>query len=105
MRTPAGKECQHYYEDFHRGASRQECRLIRRTPDSLPWRLGLCSTCPMPGIQRANSCPNLVLEARVVRRMLGLVQQVEVSGWCKEHFLDVPQPAVGCGHCHEPREP
>ena len=103
MRTPAGKECKFYYEDFHRGANRQECRLIQRTPDTLPWRPNLCATCPVPDILRANGCPNLILEARVVRRMLGLSQRVEASGWCKEHFLDVPVPAVGCGHCHEPR--
>jgi hypothetical protein len=101
VRTPAGVECKHYYEDFHRGANRQECRLIARTPGALPWRPELCSACPVPGILVANACPNLILEARVVRRMLGLAQRVEVSGWCKEHFLDVPDPAVGCGHCHD----
>jgi hypothetical protein len=57
----------------------------------------------VPDILRANNCPNMVLDARVTRRLLGLAQRVEVSGWCKEHFLDVPHPAVGCGHCHEHR--
>src|SRR5688572_8219728 len=27
MRTPAGKECDFYYEDFHRGRELQECRI------------------------------------------------------------------------------
>ena len=101
MLTPAGKECRHYYADFHRGANVQRCRLIERNRDTLPWRPELCATCPVPDILRANACPNLILDARVVKRFLGLSQQVQVSGWCKEYFLEVKQPAVGCGHCHE----
>jgi len=101
MRTPAGKECRYYYADFHRGANVQSCRLIERNRDSLPWRPELCATCPMPDILRANACPNLVLDARVVKRFLGLSQRVEVTGWCKEYFLEVKHPEVGCGHCHE----
>jgi hypothetical protein len=104
MRTPDGRECKYYYGDFHRGANTQECRLIARNQESLPWFPGLCQTCPVPDIQRANACPNLVLDARVVKRFLGLSQRVEVSGWCSEHFLDIKQPAVGCGHCQEHHE-
>jgi hypothetical protein len=37
----------------------------------------------------------------VVKRLLGLAKGVEVGGWCKEYFLEVEHPAVGCGHCHE----
>ncbi len=101
MRTPAGKECRYYYEDFHRGANTQVCRLIERSRDSLPWTPDICARCPIPDILRANACPNLVLEARVVKRFLGLGRRVEVSAWCSEHFVDVPEPAIGCGHCHE----
>jgi hypothetical protein len=104
MRTPAGKECHYYYEDFHRGRSTQECRLVARNPESFPWTPGLCQTCPVPDILLANACPNLVLDAKVSRRLLGLVQRVEVTGWCKEYFLDVERPATGCGHCHEHRD-
>jgi len=106
VRTPAGRECRYYYEDYHRGRALQECRLVKRNPESAPWRPGLCQTCPVPDILAANACPNLILEARVTRRWLGLVQRVQVSGWCKAYFLDVEHPAVGCGHCHEqPKEP
>jgi hypothetical protein len=105
VRTPGGRECKHYYEDFHRGANRQECRLVRHGPESPAWRPELCSTCPVPDILRVNSCPNMILEARVARRLLGFVQRVEVTAWCKEHFMDVPHPAVGCGHCHEQDRP
>lgn len=104
MRTPAGKECRYYYEDFHRGRSTQTCRLIERSRESAPWTPGLCQTCPVPDILQANTCPNLVLDGVVKKRFLGLSQGVEVSGWCKEYFLEVDHPAVGCGHCHEFRE-
>ena len=101
MITPAGKECRYYYEDFYRGRSTQTCRLIERNRESPPWTPGLCQTCPVPDIQRANACPYLILDAHVSKRLLGLVQRVEVSGWCREHFLVVDNPVVGCGHCHE----
>ena len=101
MRTPAGKECKYYYEDFNRGRDTQTCRLIERNRESPPWTPGLCQTCPVPDILRANACPNLVLDGQVVKRLLGLVQRVEVSGWCSETFLEVDRPEIGCGHCHE----
>ena len=101
MITPAGKECRYYYEDFNRGRNTQTCRLIERNRESPPWTPGLCQTCPVPGILQANACPHLILDAHVGRRLFGLVQKVEVSGWCREHFLEVENPAVGCGHCHE----
>jgi len=55
----------------------------------------------VPDILLANACPNLVLDARVGKRLLGLVHKVEVTGWCSEYFLEVDRPAIGCGHCHE----
>ena len=100
MRTPAGKECKFYYEDYYRGSETEECRLIARSRESLPWNSGLCGSCPVPDILRANACPNMVLDARVVKRFFGLSQAVE-SAWCSEYFEDVKQPHVGCGHCHE----
>jgi len=101
MRTPAGKECHYYYADFYRRRDVQACRLIERNRESLPWTPGLCQTCPVPDMLLANACPNLVLDARVSKRLLGLVQRVAVTGWCSAYFLDVERPAVGCGHCHE----
>ena len=100
MRTPSGTECPYYYEDYYRGRSIQECRLIARNPRSEGWESRLCAHCPVPSILRANACPNLVLEARVVRRLLGLVRRVEVYAVCTEHQVEVENPYVGCGHCH-----
>ncbi|MDY6877081.1 MAG: hypothetical protein SWK90_12890 [Chloroflexota bacterium] len=100
MRTPTGTECPYYYEDFYRGHSTQECRLIGRNPHSEPWKPKLCARCPVPGILRANACPHMVLEARVVRRWLGFVRRVEVYAICTEHQVEVDDPYVGCGHCH-----
>ncbi|MEA3342387.1 MAG: hypothetical protein U9R15_20670 [Chloroflexota bacterium] len=54
----------------------------------------------MPDILRANSCPNMVLEAHVVRRWFGLVHRVEVYAVCTEYQVEVDDPHVGCGHCH-----
>ena len=102
MRTPAGTECTYYYEDFHRGRSQQECRLIARNPASEPWRSSLCRTCPVPAILRANACPNMVLEARVGRRW-GLRRQVKVRAYCLLAMEEVADPMVGCGRCHEGR--
>jgi hypothetical protein len=42
----------------------------------------------------------MVLEARVVRRWLGLSRRVEIYAVCTEHQLEVENPYVGCGHCH-----
>jgi len=54
---------------------------------------------------RQNACPNLVLDAVVKKGFLGFGHKVQVNGWCSEYFLDVANPAVGCGHCHEFRGP
>ena len=103
MITPAGAECRYYYEDYFRGRERQECRLITQNPKSEPWQPKLCSDCPVPGVLRANACPNLVLEGCVDRRFLGLMRRVAVTAVCSKYLVDVPEPHVGCGHCHEER--
>jgi hypothetical protein len=100
MRTPAGVECKHYYEDFYRGREVQECRLLAHNPQSEPWQPRLCKTCPVPSILRANACPNMVLEAWVGRRWL-LIRQVQIRAYCTFSKQQVADPFVGCGHCHE----
>jgi hypothetical protein len=102
MRTPAGTECRYYSEDFNRGRATQECRLIQANPDSAPWRPGLCKTCPVPDILRANACPHMQLEAWVGRRWL-VLRQVRVRAFCTRTNQVVADPMVGCGHCHEER--
>jgi hypothetical protein len=102
MRTPAGTECPYYFEDFHRGRDRQECRLIDRTPNGGNWTPELCDKCPVPRIAMANACPNLVLEARAKSGFLGLVgRRVETGASCVHIGEVVEVPEIGCGHCHE----
>lgn len=103
MITPAGVECRYYYADYFRGRERQECRLLAQNPESEPWQPKLCTGCPVPGILRANACPNLVLEGRVERRLLGLSRSVVVSAVCSKRLESGFDPHVGCGHCHEER--
>jgi hypothetical protein len=101
MITPAGKECRYYYADYYRGRETQECRLIGRNPHSEGWTPALCKNCPVPGILLANACPNLVLEGKVVKGLLGLRRKVRVTAVCSKHLVEVEKPHVGCGHCHE----
>ena len=101
MRTPAGTECRYFYGNYFRGRSTEECRLLMESGQR--WSRDLCKTCPMPGILRANACPHLVLAGRVERRLLGTKRQVVAAAVCSKYLVDVPQPHVGCGHCHEER--
>ncbi len=100
MRTPAGTECPYYFEDFHRGREKQECRLIDRTPGGGTWDPSLCKGCPVPGIVRANACEHMVLEALVDSGLLGFGKRVEVSAMCTRSLQEVEEPHVGCGQCH-----
>jgi hypothetical protein len=45
----------------------------------------------------------MVLEGQVKKGFLGLSRKVAVSAVCSEHLIAVPEPHVGCGHCHEGR--
>ena len=101
MRTPAGKECKYYYYDYFRGREKQECRLIARNPEGGSWKPSLCGGCPVPDILRQNACPNLTLEAKVEKTLLGLRERVRVYAVCSQYLTEVDSPAVGCGHCHE----
>jgi len=98
MRTPAGKECAHYYQDFHRGRAIQECRLLERGQGSRAWEPRVCSICPVPDILRANRCPYMRLRARLVRRWMR--RRVELEAYCTRQQVQVKNPYVGCGHCH-----
>ena len=99
MQTPAGKECRFYYQNFHRGRSDQECRLIQANPRSDEWRPRDCFNCPVPDILRANSSPDLVLEGTIAKGFLGLNRHVDVKAFCIRHLIDVEKPAVGCPKC------
>jgi hypothetical protein len=100
MLTPAGKECKFYFEDYFRGREKQECRLLERNPNGGKWKPSLCQTCPVPDILRQNACPNIVLEGRVHKSLLGLREQVKVYAVCTHKMTEVADPAIGCGECH-----
>jgi hypothetical protein len=97
MRTPFQQECGYYYEDFARGRSTQECRLLG--PRS-GWETALCKTCPVPAIQLANACPEMVLQGRIDPGFLGLRHRVEVSTYCRRTHRSGFDPHIGCGECH-----
>lgn len=103
MRTPAGRECRHYYEDFNRGRSVQECRLIKQNPKSLPWKPSDCSTCPVPDILNANASPDLELTLTKEPRLLGLGRKLIVTAHCTRHNIPVEDPFVGCPQCNAER--
>jgi hypothetical protein len=99
MRTPYGKECRFFYADYFRGHETQACRLIERNPNSDPWTVSLCQTCPVPDILMANQNPNLRLRAHVAKGLLGLTKRVEVEAICIKHGVELKNPKLGCDQC------
>jgi hypothetical protein len=57
----------------------------------------------VPAIVRDNACPNMALEAGVVKGFLGLTRRVEVYAVCTLTLNVVQEPRVGCGQCHQHR--
>jgi hypothetical protein len=96
MITPAGKECPHYYEDFNRGRSSQECRLVKDNLDSMRWRPRDCARCSVPEIVRANASPHMKLSLTIRGALLGFVRQMKVEAWCMKHEIPIENPYVGC---------
>lgn len=95
MQTPAGKECRHYYEDFHRGRNVQECRLVKANPDSDPWHPGDCSKCPVPDILWANADPDMQLAVTIRSGFLGFFRRVEVVATSLTDGSVIEDPYVG----------
>lgn len=100
MRTPAGFECKYFYGNYFRGRKDEECRLIGPAAPPNQWTPDLCKTCPVPGIIRANACPEMELHGAVERTFLGLRKRVKVTAYCNRSKLSVKEPHVGCGQCH-----
>lgn len=99
MKTPAGKECIHFYGDYYRGRNTEECRLLK--VNGQQWTRDLCFTCPVPEILRANSCEHMKLKAVVARPLTAIFQRrVQVSAFCEKVGREVAEPQVGCGECH-----
>jgi hypothetical protein len=104
MKTPYGKECRFFYADYYRGRETEECRLLERNPESEPWFVALCQTCPVPDILAVNQNPNLRLRATVARGFLGLTKKVQVEALCVKHGVEVKDPKVGCEQCRKASE-
>jgi len=105
MRTPDGRDCPYYYADIQRWHEGEErCQLLENAPDAARWTSKLCKSCPVPEIKRANTCPNMVLHAKIkgsgVRFWKG--PQMVITATCKQTQGPVENPYVGCGHCHKP---
>ncbi|MCX6059461.1 MAG: hypothetical protein NTW69_15075 [Chloroflexi bacterium] len=100
MKTPAGRECPHFFGDYYRGRNVEECRLLQL--HSQTWSPDLCKTCPVPDIARANSCQNMQLKVMVARPFTAIFQRrVQVTAFCDKSKRDVAEPQIGCGECHE----
>jgi len=103
MKTPAGKDCPQYYEDFHRGRNMQECRLVERNPNSAGWQPGDCARCPVPDILRANASDSMRLTLTIKPGFLGLGRHNEVVAYCERHHIPIDDPFVGCPQCNRDR--
>ncbi|MBA3874051.1 MAG: hypothetical protein ABI970_00795 [Chloroflexota bacterium] len=103
MRTPAGKECPHYHEDFHRGRNIQECRLANQNPESIRWKPTDCKMCQVPEILNANASQYLELKLTIKPKLLGLGRQIEIKASCVKHRIDIEDPYVGCPKCNAER--
>lgn len=103
MRTPAGKDCKHYYQDFHRGKHVQECRLAQENPASLQWKPSDCSRCMVPDILNANASQYLSLKLTIKPKLLGLGRQLEISASCLKHQIAIEDAHVGCTKCNGER--
>ncbi|MBN1681345.1 MAG: hypothetical protein JW966_13775 [Anaerolineae bacterium] len=95
MLTPAGKECPHYYEDFNRGRTVQECRLAKANPDSMRWRPQDCARCPVPDILRANASPDMQLTLTIRPVLLGFMRRITVKAWSQKYDEPIENPYVG----------
>ena len=99
MKTPAGKECIHFYGDYYRGRNVEECRLLKAQGQQ--WNRDLCFTCPVPELVLANSCEHMKLRAVVARPLTAIFQRrVQISAFCEEAGREVAEPQIGCGECH-----
>ncbi|MBN1488182.1 MAG: hypothetical protein JW981_11120 [Anaerolineae bacterium] len=103
MQIPDGRECPYYVIDYHRRATPKEiCHLLEGQPDAMHWTSELCATCPVPDIQRANGCSNMVLTAHIGKRPWRFWERerILVKATCTYTEETVKNPYVGCGHCH-----
>ena len=100
MRTPAGRECLHYYADFNRHTRDvEECRLAKRNPESEAWHPKDCVKCPVPDILLANASRDMELILTIKASFLGLIRNVNIEAICLKNGEKV-DPYVGCPDDH-----
>ncbi len=100
MKTPAGRECPHYYADYSRHTRDvEECRLAKRNPDSEVWHPKDCQKCPVPDILLANASPDTQLKLTIKSSFFGLVRRAEVEAICLKNG-ELVDPYVGCPDEH-----
>ena len=97
MATNKPVNCRYYYADFFRGRDHEECRLLKRNPESRPWRRALCDSCPVPDILISTNCKEIALEATVVKKW-GFMERVEVYAVCAKHYVELDNPRY-CPEC------
>lgn len=95
MKTPDGRECKHYYEDYNRGRDIKECRLAKENPDSAAWNPTDCSRCPVPDILRANADPDMELTLTIKKGFMGFGRRVNVVARSKRDGSVIEDPYVG----------
>ena len=99
MKTPAGKECPHFYGDYFRGRNVEECRLLKAADQE--WSRELCASCPVPEISMANACEFMKLKPNVGRPLsAAFMRRVQVQAYCEKAEKNVREPQIGCGECH-----
>jgi hypothetical protein len=99
MINPAGAECAYYYEDFQRGANRQECRALDEVRSSA-WQPSDCARCPVPTVLAANGSPLLRLAVTIRPGVLGIGRRLLVEARCTEHGVITTDPRAGCEECN-----
>ena len=95
MRTPDGRECRYYYQDFHRGRDVQECRLEQENPNSAKWIPDDCRRCPVPEILRANNDPDMKLILTIHSGFMGFFRRLDVTAVSRTDGKPIADPYVG----------
>ena len=98
MRTPAGAQCDLYYEDFARGRSVQECRASLE-PGSAAWKPSDCAVCPVPAILAASGSPHREVRIHITGTWRGR-RRVRATVSCTIHGRPLADPLTGCPACN-----
>lgn len=90
--------CRYFYGDYFRGKNKEECRLVGDNPENdRPWRRKLCDSCPVPDLILNTNSRDLMLEAKVTRKLLR--DRVEVTfAVCGRHMCELEDPNY-CPEC------